>query len=375
MLLKFMPDILQQPLQDKNTAAIRFDALTGFRFLAATMVFVYHNRKYWRGNLHPEFLRLINEFNIGVSLFFVLSGFLITYTYGDKPMVNAKAYAKYFLLRAARILPLYWLILTCYYLDKGYGNHTFSWLTYSLAHAFSGEHSLDAISQSWSLNVEMVFYFFAPLLVFLKRKHILLLLGALVFLFLVTWGAGVYWHHLNGNPKNYFYPAKFLFANSFAGRSTEFLAGMLMAESFKNTDGSFFKKIPHKTLIGFCGILITAYSVGLFEPTMYAQGTDIAAGRAIELLVLPVFVVIALAGLIQENNWFKRFLASRFVVLLGNASFAFYLVHISYVSLKLRDFILFPDRNFIALWIISIVLYLFFEKPVYDFFRKRLKKG
>jgi peptidoglycan/LPS O-acetylase OafA/YrhL len=369
-----MPDILPQPEQEKKSA-VRFDALTGFRFLAATMVFVYHNRKYWRGNLHPELLRLINEFNIGVSLFFVLSGFLITYTYGQKPMASVKAYTKYFLLRAARILPLYWLILTCYYLDKGYGNHAFSWLTYTLAHAFSGKHSLDAIAQSWSLNVEMVFYFFAPLLVFLKRKHILLLIGALIFLFLVTCGAGVYWHHVNGNPQNYFYPANFLFANTFAGRSTEFLAGMLMAESFKNTDGSFFKKIPHKTLIGFSGILVTTYGVGLFEPTMYAQGTDIAAGRAIELLVLPIFVVLALVGLIQENNLFKRFLASRFVVLLGNASFAFYLVHISYVSLKLRDYVLLPDRNFIALWIISIVLYLFFEKPVYDFCRKRLKKG
>jgi peptidoglycan/LPS O-acetylase OafA/YrhL len=367
-----MPD---QLLQNKNTAAVRFDALTGFRFLAATMVFVYHNRKYWRGNLHPEFLRLINEFNIGVSLFFVLSGFLITYTYGEKPMANIKAYTKYFLLRAARILPLYWLILSCYYIDKPYGNRLFSWQTYSLVHAFSSKHSLDAIAQAWSLNVEMVFYFFAPLLIFLKRKHILFLLGSLILLFLVTWVAGAYWHHLNGNPQKYFYPVSFLLGGSFPGRSTEFLAGILMAESFKNTNGSFFEKIPHKTFIGFSGILLTAYCVGLFEPDMYAQGTDIAAGRAIELLVLPVFVVIALAGLIQENNWFKKFLGSRFIVLLGNASFAFYLVHISYVSLKLRDYVLLPDRNFILLWIVSILLYLLFEKPVYDFFRKRLKKG
>lgn len=368
-----MSDLSLPAQQEKTTAAVRFDALTGFRFLAASMVFVYHNRKYWRAELHPEFLRLLNEFNIGVSLFFVLSGFLITYTYGEKPLASVKAYSKYFLLRAARILPLYWLILTCYYLDKDYGNHSFSWLTYSLAFAFSEEHSLDAIAQAWSLNVEMVFYFLAPFLLYLQRKHILLLAGSLIFLFLATLGTGVLWHHLNGNPQRFFYPASFLFGNSFAGRSTEFLAGMLMAVSFKNTNGSFFKQIPHKTLIGFTGIIATAYVVGLFEPNTYAQGTDIAAGRAIELLVLPVFVVLALAGLIQENNLFKRFLASRFIVLLGNASFAFYLVHISYVSLKLRGYVLWPDRNFILLWIISILLYLLFEKPVYDFCRKRLK--
>ncbi|MBL7748680.1 MAG: hypothetical protein JNM19_14685, partial [Chitinophagaceae bacterium] len=63
----------------------RFDALTGFRCLAACLVFVYHNRKYWADAIHPELLRLFNEFHIGVALFFVLSGFLISYTYADAP--------------------------------------------------------------------------------------------------------------------------------------------------------------------------------------------------------------------------------------------------------------------------------------------------
>lgn len=358
---------------NQNTS-VRFDALTGFRCLAACMVFVYHNRKYWRDNLHPEFLRLINEFNIGVSLFFVLSGFLIAYTYGDKPIRSFTAYAKYIVLRMARILPLYWLILTCYYIDTSYGHHLFAWQNYTLVYAFSDKHSLDGISQAWSLNVEMVFYFFAPLLCMLQRKHILLLLGSLLLLFFITLGIGVFWHQVNGNPQRYFYPFKFLIGSSFPGRSTEFLAGMLMAAGFKYADGNFFKKIPYKTIAGFSGILVTAYCTGLFQPDMYAQGTDVAAGRAIEMFVLPVFTVLALAGLIQEKTMFSRFLSSRVMVLLGNASFAFYLVHISYVSLRLREWVLLPDRNFILLWCISILLYLLFEKPVYDFCRRKLKK-
>ena len=75
---------------------IRFSALTGVRFLAVCLVFIYHNRKYWRANLHPELIRLINEFHVGVSLFFVLSGFLIAYTYQDKPLSAASNYVKYF---------------------------------------------------------------------------------------------------------------------------------------------------------------------------------------------------------------------------------------------------------------------------------------
>ncbi|UAY53601.1 acyltransferase family protein [Ferruginibacter albus] len=355
-----------------NLSSVRFDALTGFRCLAACMVFVYHNRKYWRNELHPEFLRLINEFNIGVSLFFVLSGFLIAYTYGEKPLQSGKEYCRYLLLRLARIMPVYWLILTCYYLDKSYGHRQFTWLTYSLVHAFSDKHNLDAIAQAWSLNVEMVFYFFAPLLCLLQRKHIMYVLGFLAALFFIAWGTGVYWHSINGNPQHYFYPLQFLLDASFPGRSIEFLAGLLMASAFKKKK-AILESIRYKTWIGFAGIFITAYCIGLFEADVYHQGTDKVAGRLIELLLLPVFVVTALTGLIQERTLLQRFFSSRVLVLLGNASFAFYLVHISYVSLKLRDYVLLPDRNFVLLWVISIVLYFLFEKPVYNFLRKKIK--
>ncbi len=361
------------PASIQKTTA-RFDALTGFRCLAACMVFLYHNRKYWRDQLHPEILRLINEFNTGVSLFFVLSGFLIAYTYENKPMQSLPAYGRYILVRMARILPLYWLILTCYYADKFYGHHLFAWQNYTLVYAFSDVHSLDGIGQAWSLNVEMTFYFFAPLLFLLQRKHVLLLVIALLSLFFITWTVGVYWHQLNGNPQRYFYPVSFLIESTFPGRATEFMAGMLMAQSFKYNDGAFFKKIPYKTLLGFGGIVITVYCVGLFEKDIYSHGTDTITGRLMEMLVLPFFVVLALAGLILEDTWWKRFLGSKTMVLLGNASFAFYLVHISYVSLRLRELVLLPDRNFVLLWAISIILYLFFEKPVYEFCRRRLKK-
>jgi peptidoglycan/LPS O-acetylase OafA/YrhL len=40
----------------------RFEALTGFRAIAAILVFLYHNRKHWRDHLHPEVLRSITFF-------------------------------------------------------------------------------------------------------------------------------------------------------------------------------------------------------------------------------------------------------------------------------------------------------------------------
>lgn len=350
---------------------IRFSALTGVRFLAVCLVFIYHNRKYWRANLHPELIRLINEFHVGVSLFFVLSGFLIAYTYQDKPLSAASNYVKYFLVRCARILPLYWLILSIYYLDKSYGNFHFSALTYTLAHGYSDLHNLDGLNQAWSLTVEMTFYLFAPLLFFIKKKHLLWLLASMALLFLLFWSIGFIWQIINKNPQRYFKPMMFLLMGSFPGRSSDFLCGMILATAVKNAS-TWLIKIPYKTILGFSGMFISMYIIGLFQQDMYHHGYDNPIGMILSKTILPASMMILLAGLIYEKTQLQRILGSSFLVLLGNASFAFYLIHISYVNLKLKDWFLLPDRNFIILWIISIVLYKYFETPVYNFCRKLL---
>ncbi len=353
--------------------AVHFNALTGFRCLAACLVFLYHNRKYWRDAVHPELMRLLNEFHVGVSLFFVLSGFLIAYTYAEEPLQSAKKYAKYFSIRFVRIMPLYWLILTAYYLDPAFGKMQFSWLTYSLFHGFSDLHNLDAISQAWSLNIEMTFYALAPLLCLLQKKHLIYLFGFLALLFLGTWGVGAYWLYVNGNAGRWLSPLHFVLTGTFAGRCMEFAAGMLLAFYMRNNKTKFIENFRFKTVIGFAGIFITTYCIGLFQPNTYTQGSDEVGGMILQLLVLPFFVAIALAGLIYEQTWLQKFFGTRVLVLLGNASFAFYLIHISYVNIKLRQVFLLPDRNFIVLWLIAITLYLLFEKPVYNGYRKWLK--
>jgi peptidoglycan/LPS O-acetylase OafA/YrhL len=352
----------------------KFNALTGFRCLAASMVFVFHNRKYWRDNLPAEIVRLLNEFHIGVALFFVLSGFLIAYTYAAAPAQSGRAYTRYMLLRLARIMPLYWLILTVYYLDAGYGRGHSTWLTYSLLHGFSNTANLDGIAQAWSLTVEMTFYLLAPLLCLLQRRHLLYLISALVLLLVISWETGEIWKRVNGNPRQFFYPLQFITTALFPGRSTEFLAGMLLAAALRKGKHNWLLQLRHKTSYGFLGIFLTAYVSGLFQHTVYEQASDHAGGMLLQKIVLPFFTVIALAGLMYERTWLQRFFASRLLVLLGNASFAFYLVHFSYVNMKMKDYFLLPDRNFTALWLISIALYLIFEKPVYDFCRKRLKR-
>lgn len=350
----------------------RFDALTGIRCIAVCMVFIYHNRKYWYGWLHPEVMRLANECHVGVSLFFVLSGFLIAYTYQDKPLQSANSYWRYCLTRCARILPLYWVILTAYYLDKRYGNYQFSALTYTLLHGFSDVHNLDGINQAWSLTVELNFYLLAPLLFFLQQKHILWLLLALLGLYAAYWAIGGIWYNINHNTQRYFRPTHFLLMGTFPGRATDFLAGMLLANAIRKQQ-AWLVQMPYKTIIGIISLLGTMYGMGLLQPDMYHHGYNHFAGMILSKTLLPISISWLLAGLICEATVLQRLLGSKVLVLLGNASFAFYLIHISYVNLKLKTLVLLPDRNFVLLWLIAIVLYKFIETPVYNYCRRLLQ--
>ena len=354
----------------------RFDALTGFRALAASMVFVYHNRKYWRAQLHPEFLRFINEFHVGVSLFFVLSGFLLAYSYGDKPSQSWLGYKNYILSRIARIFPLYWLILTLYYLDYRFGKMDFSPLTYSLAHGFSNSLNLKGIAQAWSLTVEFTFYLLMPFLCLIEKKSRWYLVFALLLFTALTWLTGYLWFQYNGNPKQFFYPLKFILGSTFAGRWTEFFAGMLLASWLKQSqhDQQWFWQWKYKTYLGLSGVFLLCYAVGLFQPDIYHHGADHPIGFVIFTVFMPIFIGLWLAGLISEVTPIQRFFSRKLLVLLGKASFAFYLIHISYVNIRLRWIWLGPDRNFVLLWLVSILLYVLFENPINNAVKKTFIK-
>ena len=352
----------------------RFEALTGARWLFASLVFVYHNRKYWRVDANKYVLQAMNEMHIGVSLFFVLSGFLIAYKYND-PANKTFHYGRYAALRVARILPLYWLLLLTSYIDWGFPKTIYQTvITLSLAHGFSNTHNLDGIAQAWSLTVEMTFYIFAPLIFYYWNKKIVKALALLLVLLGIAIGAGQLWHSLNGNKDEYFYPVGFVFHSTFFGRFPEFLAGVWLAAILHKTLPDPFSQLKHKTYIGFTGVFISLFMASFFQPDIFHHGYDTIPGAVLMYTLIPLFAIIWLYGLVKEQTWMSTFFSAKPMVLAGNASFAFYLIHISYVNIRIKEWKLLPDRNFILLWVVSIVLYLLFEKPVNNLCRKMLKK-
>lgn len=355
---------------------VHYDALTGMRAIAAIMVFVYHNRKYWREDLPWPIMRFISEWHIGVTIFFVLSGFLLAYRYQDSPLQSSKDYLKYILLRVARIFPMYWMLLSAYFLDPFYSKSvTTYFLQYSLLYPLYQQYALTGITQAWSLSVEFFFYLFSPFLFLLLRRKWQICIGFLILLFLLSYGIGYGLTAYNNNPKGFLYPLNFILGNTFFGRSLEFFFGMLLAFIMKiNPKLIPITRIKKPTLYAGFGIIISIIGIAFFARNNFVHGVEKWEGRLIHETILPISIALFLFGLMTEKTWISRFLSTKFLILLGNASFIFYLIHISYFNLKLKSYIYLPDRNFVLLWLCSIIIYYSLEKPLYKLCRQWISK-
>ena len=142
-------------------------ALTTLRFVAALLVFLFH--------FQPKTILwapIATQGHVGVSLFFVLSGFLISGRYAEPFDRGDVRLFDYWIRRAARILPLYYAVFILSQLAAAgrVSISTDTWPEWTLTQALFGEslHRF-VIPTSWSLTVEECFYLLAPAVFALLR--------------------------------------------------------------------------------------------------------------------------------------------------------------------------------------------------------------
>jgi len=132
--------------------------MDGMRAIAALSVLTTHaaivsgaiNQAHW-GNI-------VNRLEIGVALFFLLSGFLlyrpfVASRYDGRPRPRLRKYAR---RRALRIVPAYWFALTMLTILlslPGVFTHDW-WVYYGFAQIYRPEWVLGGIKPAWSLCVE-----------------------------------------------------------------------------------------------------------------------------------------------------------------------------------------------------------------------------
>ncbi len=158
--------------------------LDGLRFVAVGLVLIDH----WLAEHNT-----IPFGPLGVTLFFVLSGFLITRIlmnssekYKDKPGGMKEYLRKFFIRRTLRIFPVYYLsILGLWLLDVPPVRDTLIWCVLYATNIYIAvhEHWMGVIDHFWSLAVEEQFYIFFPFVIFFIPRHRLVhfLTGIIIF--------------------------------------------------------------------------------------------------------------------------------------------------------------------------------------------------
>ena len=354
-------------------------ALTGVRFLAALSVALYHLSPDVAASLGISPFYFYENSGDPVELFFILSGFILTYTHPEMGGAEAPAVRQFYFSRFAKIYPIYllgWIVFAPLVYSNLAALHGHSAGLY-MRLAFYGVISLALLqawtpatanawnTPGWSLSAEAVFYASFPFLfAFLKNRSVgvlLSLIGAcwlfsviptLTLSFLPSSLGQAYWLRELVN----FTPVL---------RIGEFIAGICMARLYLSqgmTKARVFDAAAFAALVAAVAVIVLANHV------------------LAKALLFPAFILL-LYCLARAKGPLGGWLGSKPMVLLGEASFAFYILH---VPLFRYAKMLFPSVAtapapflgfLLVLTAVSIVSFLFIEKPLCAHLRKAYKSS
>ena len=361
-------------------------ALTGIRAIAAYMVCLFHYNPFARFFTEGGWKRLsfaiVNEMHIGVTVFFVLSGFLICYRYYDTNVVISWPWFKRYLLnRVARVYPMYLLVTLVtfcliewnpsrYELVPLYAHLPSSerasvfLLNISLWKGFFDDYKFTGIVQGWSLTVEECFYLMAPLFMLLIHRNwwflVLLPIAMLAVMFGLVGTVGqLHFHGL-------FEPVNFMFNYTFFGRCLEFFAGISLAVYVhrKRLIQGLERQGGWITLAGTLFFIVCLLSMAYSN--IGGNSKDSFVGIFLNNAVLPIGIVMLFYGLLTERTWLRIMLSTKLFDTLGKSSYIFYLIHSGVISIWLRtDVSTNAVLQFLLLNILSILLYKFVESPLH----------
>ncbi len=234
--------------------------------------------------------------SFGVDIFFIISGFIMVYI--SKPTDTPK---DFFINRVKRVVPLYWfftLVMAAILVvaPSLFKTSVFNWQAFITSLFFIPDYSIansaviwPIVAPGWSLNYEMYFYaLFAISLLMLPAYRILFIGAAITFVFALS--------HLidSSSAIGVFYRDGIVF---------EFILGMLLAQMWKEG-----QTMPQwAALLCIVGGFIVIF-MQLNLPRFFEFG-------------VPAFFVVTGCVYLKTG-------ANRFLLMLGDSSYALYLSHI-----------------------------------------------
>lgn len=335
----------------------RLPALTGLRWAAALVVFGQHTLELFYDSdlVAPRPVRavlwalLVNGGAMGVSFFFVLSGFVLAWTYiGGMPSLRV-----FYWRRFARIWPLHavaTLLSTGVYLLLGVAVPLTAVLAaLGLVHAWVPDSTIirGGNGATWSLSDEAFFYLCFPLVLAILsrfRKSLALATAGLAIVALGTGWALVQWQIQSPFYRSwlldYFPPVRLL----------QFIVGVALGVAVSK---GWRPRVPMSLAI----VLVLGYHLALI-PWQHHISDRMAWGpySASQLLAVPVFSLLVLAGVRRDLEGRSGILGHPWALRLGHWSFAWYLVH----EIVLRSFVAWRGKPegllaTAAMWVVVLV--------------------
>lgn len=327
--------------------------LTFTRFIAAMSIVVLHfGKNVFPFNIEPLYT-IFGNAGVGVSYFFVLSGFVMVIAYGNRNKIGVR---QYYLNRIARIYPLYLLalILMCIItIKRGINPFDFVLQVFALQ-AWFPPNALKLNWPAWSLSVEALFYLAFPalLIIYKKIKFKYVIIGAVIlwlstqiivnYLYLSPFYKG-----FRSNSHDFIYYFPLFHINEFIiGNIAGFF--YLRADKQRNYDVSII-------------LLFTILIVFLSLKTIINYHDGLVA-----IIFAPLILLLAL-----NNGKITQIFNNRYLIILGEASYGIYILQACIINYCLSTFKRLHFNNeaghfycyLVILLITSITCYLLIEVP------------
>lgn len=381
-------------------------ALTSVRFIAALAVFVSHylvlggsQRHFGVEDFHFDSLhRFLIEGRYGVTLFFVLSGFLLTARYYDS-LYRGIGFKTYWIKRFARIMPLYWSIcLAVFAIHLVQGQDLWPFLIYfSLTQAFFEDLKFQGVETAWSLTVEECFYLTLPFiilsfrLVWRDKRPLwvnLLAISAVLVGFIIIWhqigrfGRGLYKDDVFAdlgtgvlNDWGLMKRSADIETYMIFGRFFDFAAGCLFGMIYLKSSNSWLKRrwTPDLVIVGLTvAIVANCFLINTFGGVEEEGGIRLNRFNAVMSALIIYF-------LCADGSIVARLMSWRVFVYFGEISYALYLVHkINFTNWMYAfthkhevHFILAVVLLYAAITLLSAACYELIERPCQHFILTR----
>lgn len=366
----------------------RIPELDGVRALAIILVLLYHYAvyykevfgSYYRGFFSESAQWLMQNGWLGVDLFFVLSGYLITHhlmQHADR--IKEKTFiAQYALKRVLRTFPLFYAVMFLIMLDwvpfySRSNDATDFWIHVFFLQDYFGSNFLIPM---WSLATEEKFYLLAPLLfLFIKpEQYRKAACGLLIFTLLAFVIKSLLMN--NDTTLNHYDSYFYVYRAPFHYALWSILVGVAVA-LFKPSKVAQQSPLLVFVCLAVLGILITQFD--LFKPENWAWA------NLLHLIIVLLFGLLVWACIQASGNRALSVMRSRVLRIIAILSYALYLGHylvLSGVTRWVKDNIRsetawehalsFMGIYLLAAFLLALLLHYIFEKP---FLRLKDKVG